>query len=225
MTPSRSALARIARAARGTHDRIYAGIKMRTDPAYQAVADDLAGGTLPVLDIGCGMGLLAFYLRAAGVDARLTGIDFDARKIRSALAMRDALGLGDMHFAEGDARTDLPEHHGHVVILDILQFFDEPTRAGILRAAASRVAPGGSLIIRSGLQEASLRFRVTAWVDRFSVLASWMKSEPVTYPTGEEFTRVLEAQGFDVGIRPLWGRTPFNNYLILARRRDGAGGS
>ena len=218
MTPPADVISRIAKAGRNPHDRTYAKIKMRTDPAYQAVAAELAGTTVPVLDIGCGIGLLGFFLRGAGIEATVTGVDFDARKIQAGLAMRDSLGLNELHFTSGDARTDLPEHQGHVVILDILQFFHAADREVILRAATERVAPGACLIIRSGLKEDSLRFRITAWVDRLSVLAMWMKSDPVTYPTREEFESVLGAAGFEVEIRPLWGRTPFNNYFIVARR-------
>lgn len=217
MKPDRSAIRRIARAGQSHHDRGYAAIKMRTDPAYGAVLDHVKGSDLPILDVGCGMGLLAFYLRAAGVESAVVGLDFDSRKIDAARKMQAQLGIEQARFLDGDATTDLPPHQGHVVILDILQFFPEEERAKVLRAAVERVAPGGCLLIRSGLVADSLRFRITAWVDQLSVLASWMKSSPVSYPTREEFEKVL-GEALEVEVRPLWGRTPFNNHLIVARK-------
>ena len=53
--------------------------------------------------------------------------------------------------SHGDARRDLPEHCGDVAILDILQFFDDPDKTALLESAAARVAPGGTLIVRSGI--------------------------------------------------------------------------
>ena len=46
--------------------RYYAWCKFATDPLYDAVFGALAGTNLPLLDIGCGMGLNSFYLRVRG---------------------------------------------------------------------------------------------------------------------------------------------------------------
>src|SRR5690606_9789718 len=43
-------------------DRNYVAAKVKTDPLYGAVYDELRGSDLPLLDLGCGLGLLAFYL-------------------------------------------------------------------------------------------------------------------------------------------------------------------
>ena len=44
----------------------YTRAKLRTDPLYPGVLDALRGTTAPVLDLGCGIGLLAHALRAVG---------------------------------------------------------------------------------------------------------------------------------------------------------------
>ena len=88
----------------------------------------------------------------------------------------------------------------------------------MLKSAAQRVAPGGILIVRSCLFEKSLRFYTTLAGDMFAKMTFWMKSAPVHYPTAGFFRSVLEREGLTVEIRPFWGKTPFNNYLILARR-------
>jgi SAM-dependent methyltransferase len=214
MTLSSASLKRIADRAPGTWDWHYIKIKLATDPVYAAVARELSGSTLPLLDIGCGIGLVAHYLREAGHAVPVTGIDFDPRKIASAQAM--AADMKDCRYTVGDARRDLPDHHGHVIILDILQFFQPTEQDDLLRSAASRVAPGGKLIIRSGLADGSWRHRVTALGDWFAKVTFWMKSGPVGYPTTEQFQRVLGDAGLHVTFTPLWGKMPFNNYLIVA---------
>jgi 2-polyprenyl-3-methyl-5-hydroxy-6-metoxy-1,4-benzoquinol methylase len=68
----------------GRWDRNYVAAKLRTDPLYTALADQLRGSDLPLLDLGCGLGLLAFFLRAEGIEVPIHGLDYDPRKIESA---------------------------------------------------------------------------------------------------------------------------------------------
>ena len=59
----------------------YAIGKIALDPAYPVVASILRESQRPLLDLGCGMGLLAAYLRANGHRAPILGWDVDQRKI------------------------------------------------------------------------------------------------------------------------------------------------
>ena len=55
-----------ARIAQRFRKRSYAGYargKVRYDPAYAAVAGWIGADETPLLDVGCGLGLLGFYLR------------------------------------------------------------------------------------------------------------------------------------------------------------------
>ncbi|GEP40764.1 class I SAM-dependent methyltransferase [Brevifollis gellanilyticus] len=223
MTPapvvaSSQALEDIASLCDARWDHFYTKAKLGSDPVYSAVVREVHATLLPVLDIGCGIGLLAHYLRACGLSSPVTGFDYDPRKIHSARQMATKAGHGDMSFASGDARTGLPEFSGHVVILDILQFFTEAEQDALLTIAASRVAPGGKLIIRSGLRDESWRFRVTVLGDYLAKVTFWMKAAPTRYPEADQFRRVLNAAGLNVRLEPMWGGTPFNNYLIVGER-------
>ena len=198
--------------------RNYISCKLRTDPLYDGVFRELKTSPLPLLDIGCGLGILAMYLRERGWDNSFTGFDYDAGKINGG---RDLIAKGEyagIHLSHGDARSGLPEHSGDVAILDILQFLDDSEKTELLECAAARVAPGGALVVRSGLFEKSARFYATLAGDILAKCTFWMKAAPVRYPTAAFFRSVLESQGLEVEIRPFWGGTPFNNYLILARR-------
>lgn len=216
-----SALKRIADLSVRRWDRFYIPAKLRSDPVYAAVSSALADTALPVLDLGCGLGLLAFYLRELGFQSEICGFDYDERKIECAQRMAQRGGFSGLSFLAGDARTGLPEFSGHVVILDILQFFTHAEQETLLSAAAARVAKGGRLIIRSGLHDDSARFRITVIGDWLAKLTFWMKAAPVCYPERELFETTLAAAGLHVSISPLWGRTPFNNHLIVAERPAG----
>jgi len=215
---SATALRHISSLCPGRWERWYAAAKLRSDPVYAAVTKELQGASLPVLDIGCGIGLLACYLRESGFVSAIAGFDYDPQKISCAQSMAARSGYAGLSFMTGDARSGLPDFSGHVVILDILQFFTPEEQAALLRAAASRVAQGGRLIIRTALRDDSMRFRITVAGDWLARLTFWMKGSPVSYPDRALFESVLSAAGLRVRLQPLWGGTPFNNHLVVAER-------
>ena len=201
----------------GTHARYYAWCKFATDPLYDAVFTALAETTAPLLDVGCGMGLCSFYLRARGCKFQMLGIDYDASKI--AVAQKVAsFHEPDLVFETTDARSGLPAHSGSVTLLDVLQYLTIDDQTALLREAAARVAPGGKLVIRTGMEAPGWRFQLTKLTDWFAVLCFWMKSKPVRYPRPETLAATLVACGLKGTIRPLWGRTPFNNWLAVFER-------
>jgi hypothetical protein len=45
-----------------------------------------------------------------------------------------------------------------------------------------------------------------------------MQAAPVHYPTAASLTAILEAAGLTGSIQPLYGHTPFNNWMAVFRR-------
>ncbi len=212
-----SEIDRIAKSFDSKWQRHYVASKLRTDPVYQAITPLLAESPLPVLDIGCGLGLLALHLRASGVTAPILGVDYDAPKIASAKRVAAKLGVTDVEFRASDVQGGLPEHQGNVCLLDVLQFLTPEDQQALLTEAARRVPAGGLFIIRSGLRDDSLRFKITVAGDLLAKATFWMKAAPTHYPVREDFARILSPFG-KVEITPLWGNTPFNNHLITLCR-------
>jgi len=196
----------------------YVRSKLRTDPLYNAIHQELNDSDLPLLDLGCGLGVLAFYLREKGLTFPIHSLDYDKPKIDYANRAIPSSGFSGLSFAFHDARDGLPEHSGNVTILDILQFFTPEQQETLLQQAASSVVPGGKLVIRSCVRDDSWRFRVTILGDLLAKGTFWMKAAPTHYPTAEDFSRILSPFG-NVAITPLWGGTPFNNHLIVLNRQ------
>ena len=219
MKPAAFSLWRFARAFPGPNARWYVTGKVASDPLYPAVLQVLKDTTPPLLDLGCGMGVLSFYLRAHGFENFIHGIDYDHRKIEAARHVLQNSHQTGLTFSQGDARDGLPAHHGSVSILDILQYFPPTDQARLLTAAASRISHEGVLVIRSGLETPGWRFRFTRWNDRMANRLRWMQAAPVHYPTQESLVTTLAAAGLTGTLHPLHGRTPFNNWLGVFRRR------
>ncbi len=201
----------------------YARSKLRSDPLYGGVSAALAGSDAPLLDLGCGVGLLAHCLRHGGLALPYHGVDNDAGKV--VLARKAALqaGLTNVRFdcvdlADGTPHPALHAHRGSVAILDVLQFLPPGAQAPLIDAAVQCLTPGARLLIRTGLADGSSRAQITRAVDAFSRALRWMNTGPKQYPERAQLESQLQAHGLTTRLYPLWGRTPFNNWLLIARR-------
>lgn len=199
----------------------YVRSKLASDPLYAGVAGALDGSNAPLLDLGCGMGLLAHYLDSCGLRFGYRGIDNDRSKIERARAVAADARLTHASFdvidlAQAVGNGALVGHRGSVAILDLLQFLPPPAQAPLLRSAAACITPGARLVIRTGLEGKGWRARITRAVDWLSRLLRWMNTGPKAYPTREGLTSLLNDAGLVVRFSPLWGGTPFNNWLVVA---------
>lgn len=200
------------------HDYYYTLAKLRTDPLYPGVLDALRGNGLPLLDLGCGLGLLAHALRQDGQAMPYVGVDVDAPKIERARRIAAKAGLGNVQFDVVDLSNGYPSHAGNVAILDVLQFLSREQQAVLLDAAIAMLAPGATLVMRAALDDGSARIRRTRAADRFAALVRWMPAQPKHYPAIAELRARFDAAGLIAEIEPFFGSTPFNNWLVVARR-------
>lgn len=213
---------RIAGLYQGHLQRGYVRGKLASDPVYAASAALLAGKPLPLLDIGCGIGLLGQYLHASGHTATYVGVDRDARKIAAGQRAAERGGLATAIELRCADAHELPPMHGHVALLDVLHYLPATAQQSLLQQAVRHLAPHGRLIIRNVLREPNWRFHATRVEEFFLHVSGWIPGGPQHYPSPDELCTPLRGAGLDVRIEPLRGRTPFNSYLIVARHAEPA---
>ena len=214
-TPSPESIGKISSCFNGHWLRGYVRGKLRNDPVYTEAAAIIAAFPAPVLDIGCGPGLLAHYLNACGIQVPYHGLDSDKRKIASARTA--ASGLTNACFEQADC-LPLPAWQGHVMMLDVLHYLDAGKQTLLLRAAISRIAPGASLTIRTVIRDRSWRFHVTRIEEAFIRSSRWIRGGVKHYPQVDELLLPLEDAGLAAETLPMFGHTPFNSHLIRATR-------
>ncbi len=190
--------------------RTYVRGKLATDPVYEAVYEHLRDSDQPVIDIGCGVGILALYLRQRGFKAAIVGIDHDARKIDIAKRVAAA---DDVSFRVGDAREAITMR-GNVVLLDVLHYFTSEDQSAILRNASRA---GGMILIRDAIRDGSLRYRLTYAQETLARVGGWLKAERLNFPTHEGIADALDGE-FTHELQPMFGHSPFNNYLFAFKR-------
>jgi 2-polyprenyl-3-methyl-5-hydroxy-6-metoxy-1,4-benzoquinol methylase len=198
------------------YDQCYARLKLGTDPLYPGVLAALRGSSAPLLDLGCGLGLLAHALRDDGQALAYRGVDLDAAKIRRAARAAERARLAQVAFARMDLARTLPAHRGSVAVLDVLQYLSAERQHALVAALAAMLTPGARLVIRTGLRETGARSGFTRLADRLAHGVGWMQVRPRHFPDQQELAGALADAGLRARFAPLRGRTPFNNWLVVA---------
>jgi 2-polyprenyl-3-methyl-5-hydroxy-6-metoxy-1,4-benzoquinol methylase len=164
------------------------------------------------------MGLLAFYLHERGFRPPVLGIDVDEKKIaRGARIAARHYPSVTLQVTDGGS---LPEFLGHVTMLDVLHYLPPAQQKSTLQEMARRVAPGGWCVIRTTPRDGGWRFRCTLALEKFARSIAWMTRSAIEFPTIESVRAEFPETEFSSEIRPLWGRTPFNSWLLAFRRRN-----
>lgn len=228
----RSLLAAASDAYRGLdgHARRFARAKLSGDRVFRRILErGLIAPGAHVVDLGCGQGLLASLLRAAGQasaagrwpaawatapeGARVTGFDLLPLDLERAAA---ALG-GAATFVRADMRQARIPPCDAVVFLDTLHYMSRDEQDDVLARARAALRPGGALLLRVHDASARVRFAYGLWIDRVTMLLHGGGFGRLTGRTLDGWRSSLERLGLRVEASRVDGRPPFANLLIVAR--------
>jgi 2-polyprenyl-3-methyl-5-hydroxy-6-metoxy-1,4-benzoquinol methylase len=198
--------------------RHYVRGKLRNDQIYPTAYELLRASQNPILDVGCGVGLLGLYLRERNCRQPVLGLDVDARKIRYGREIVSKQ-YADIELRWHDVQEPLPVFAGNIVLFDVLHYLPLAAQRALLSDLAGCVAPGGVLIIRDCPREPRPRYWMTFFAEKFAQAISWNLRTSLHFPTRESISDVFSANEFEREIRPLWGTSPFNNHIFIFRRR------
>lgn len=217
MTEHESACARVTAQFSQRWLRGYVGSKLRRDPIYPAAYDLVSGSAEPILDIGCGVGLLGFYLRERGCRQPILGLDVDARKISQGrrIAQQQYEGI---ELRCQDVQESMPSFSGTIILFDVLHYLPLAQQTALLSHLARCVAPAGLLVIRDCPNDNGPRFWTTWLAEKFAQAVSWNLNTSLHFPSRERINAAFPEIQFERESRPLWGRSPFNNHLFIFKR-------
>lgn len=199
--------------------RTYSRSKIKTDPVFESVLNELRPLDGAIFDFGCGQGVLAFYLKERGCEGTIRGMDRDQARVIAAQKLVDRYYKG-MRFEVGDVRDGLEDFRGHVVITDVLQYLSREDQQRALAAAAKCLPAGGRLVIRSAISDGSVRFRIQRVADLLARLVRWIPAKTQHYPSRDELVEMAQGEGLVIvkDFQKHWGRTPLNLYLLVLGR-------
>ena len=138
----------------------------------------------PLIDVGCGTGLLADLCREAGIRSGIVGIDLAF----GALAGRAKTGNPFLHLAADMEHLPFrPQAFRGAIAASVLQWLDSPTAA--LREIAAMLKPGGNLLFSVFIEGSFAELAATR--------ALYGLPSPVRCPSPGDFESSLREAGFD----------------------------
>ena len=217
-TDHEQACARVAAQFRQRWLRSYVRGKLRSDRIYPTAFELFRDSPEPILDVGCGVGLLAFYLRERGGSQPVIGLDVDARKIREGKMIAESR-YQNVDLRDQDVQGPLLDFSGNVALFDVLHYLPLERQSTLLAHLAKCVARGGLLVIRDCPRDNNARFWLTLVAEKFAQAISWNLNTPLHFPSRALIQGAFDGNEFESESRPLWGTSPFNNHIFIFRRR------
>ncbi len=207
----------------------FARGKLRADPVYRAILElGLLRGRSRILDLGCGQGLLAAWLRAAErcyergswpwgwppapQTLSTRGIELMARDVERA---RSALGSA-AEVSQADIRSASFGAADAVVILDVLHYLNPQAQLEVLQRVRAALPARGLLLLRVGDAGGGLRFRYGQWSDKLVMLMRGHSIVTQHCRSTAQWRMLLRECGFDSEAKPMSQGTPFANVLLIA---------
>ena len=199
--------------------RGYVSGKIQWDPVYPLARHEIINRYQPVIDIGCGIGLLGISMRAAGISLRYRGTDISAWQVNLGKEAVRYYGFENAGFEVCDALSTPITPGATVCMIDVLHYLDAEDQQRMLHRLAEAADEGSLVLIRTGLRGTGWRYAATLIEEWWTRATGWIRGGQINFPTREEILSVFEDRGLHAEISPLWGRTPFASYLVKVHPR------
>lgn len=211
----REAMARIV-ATLPPIERAYARARFTImRPKILSVMDLLLPEEGEILDLGCGFGLFAAYFAQTQPGRRITGLDFDERRVKMATRVFETLGLAGHEFRTGDARAlDLEGRFDGIYVLDVMHHVPFEMQVPLLERLRDLLAPGGVLVVKDITTEPAFALEFTRLLDRLMVGLD----EPLAYRHHKDWGELLGRLGFHVRMVRVPDVLPYPHVVIAARK-------
>jgi SAM-dependent methyltransferase len=199
----------------------YVAAKLRIDPIHRA-ALELVPPRGHVADLGCGNGQLALLLAWSQPGRQVTAIDRDWGRIgRARRAAEKAGAEAAVRFLVSDVRTAPIPSCRAALLVDLLHSLSPADQDDLLVRVARALEPGGVLLVRDvdRAVRPSWRYALVALEELLATRLGWAAAGAgLWFRRAEDICQVLRAEGLRTEVRPMWGRTPYANVLVIARR-------
>lgn len=162
----------------------YARVKLKLENYYQ-IFDELVPKKATITDMGCGYGFLDYMLSLRSEERFITGIDYDAEKIKVAQHTRDKNDR--LTFVCADIATYEVEASDVFILADVLHYLTKEEQKVTLERCLHRLSPNGIIIIRDGDRDLTERHVGTRWTEIFSTKFGFNKTRnALHYLSGRE---------------------------------------
>ena len=201
--------------------RGYVMGKMSSDPVFKTAWKFISIRRQPVLDIGCGLGLLGISMRGAGLTERYRGFDTSAWKVNLAKEAMRYFAFEEVGFEVRDALSVQIPEGATVCMFDVLHYLSSSEQKLMLERLAKAAEAGSLILLRTTFKDAGWRYLVTLAEEWWTRVSGWISGGEVNFPRRRELVSFFKERGLGIGVTPLWGKTPFGGELVVIEKIEG----
>lgn len=166
------------------------------------------------LDVGCGHGLLVYYLAATSPHRQILGIDPSARKI--AEACKATLPSDRVRFTYQTVAEVQETGFDFISLVDVLYLLPDEEERGLLCWCHERLAPSGLLLIKDVMDHPRVKFWLTYLEETLAVKALGITyGQDLFFRSPAKLVQEMTAAGFRTEVQPVgrWYLHPHVLYL------------
>jgi len=171
-----------------------------------------------ILDLGCGFGLFALYIAARKPNARVIGLDVNARRLQIARDAAAKLGIANVEFLHHDLRDWRPTHAKRIAgayALDVFHHVPVENGNRLLSDLFEHLEAGGRFL----LKDIDTTPRAMLW---FTYLLDVLMSprDDFHYRSASAWQAQLAASGFGpIYLHHLWDILPYPHILLICDKK------
>lgn len=194
--------------------RLRVRARMALDPFLPWARREIVLRQRPVLDIGCGIGLLGISMRAAGIPLRYRGTDADPKNANRGKDSVRYYGFEDIGFDVLDApATQIPQG-ATVCMIDSLQRLDSETQLAMLGKLADAAESGSLVLLRTTVRESGLGNLLLSLREFWAAATFRFLKKTLRFPRLEVIEQFLAGRGMACEVLRLRKRGPFSGVAL-----------
>ena len=176
----------------------YLKIKLRLEKNYK-IFNDLIPENCEIIDIGCGYGFLTYMLSFLSGNRKITGIDYDQKKIDIANNCPEKNNL--INFICADI-TEYPVNKADVYILsDVIHYLLKDKQEDLLVSCMNNLNPNGLIIIRDANKNLKKKHAGTYLTEFFSTNIGFNKTKnKLVFISANDIINIASKHNYDVKI-------------------------
>lgn len=197
----------------------YMKVKLRLEDNY-LVFQDLVPKQGIIIDAGCGYGFMAYMMAYLEPMREIIGIDYDQSKIEIAENGFDK--PANLNFVCSNLRDCSIPQAECIIFSDVLHYFNKKERNRIFTLYASKILPGGTIIIRDGDNRLVNKHANTRLTEFFSTrIFNFNKTDnKLEFFSFDDLTKLGENLGFEYLIIDQTKWTS-NRIIVFKRKNNG----
>lgn len=165
-----------------------------------------------IVDLGCGDGLVAYYLANHGPKRQVVGIDLDSSKISQAHSLKPK--LKNLKFIAADiTRVNLHQAQG-CLLSDVLHHLPKKHQLQLLQLISRQLKPGAMCLIKEADKSDFIRSHLTRLWD-------WLlyPHDQINYYASKELIQLMRQLNFSVQFIPLRRFFPGSVNLFICTKQ------